>query len=141
MAVTQNRSACRVLIADGNPSLLALFSSLLEREGYTVETACSGKEALTIAANFRPKVAFVCTELSTMSGYELARAFRDTGHHNLVIAAMTTQTEADSTPAWKLAEFAHVLRKPVDVEHMLGVLAAVATKPVDAPFFTAGAER
>lgn len=66
----------RVLIVDDRLPLLALLSILLEYDGYMVETACSAKEALTTAAEFHPKVIFVCADLPVTTGYELAKAFR-----------------------------------------------------------------
>ena len=46
----------RVLVVDDDPDLLRLLAIRLRREGYEVETAGGGRQALGILASFRPQL-------------------------------------------------------------------------------------
>lgn len=68
----------RVLIADDNAALLTSLSSVLRETGHTVRTAQNGREAVALAAQWRPEFVLLDAALPQMNGFEVARQLRGT---------------------------------------------------------------
>lgn len=66
----------RVLIVDDSESLLAATAALLSREGYVVETAHDGFEALMLLRGSQPEILISDLKLPNMSGFELLAVVR-----------------------------------------------------------------
>lgn len=118
----------RVLLVDSDIQVLGLISTLLEHYGHDVRTAFSCKEALGLVDGFHPQVVVTGIALVVSSGFELAKRLRvrpdcvDT-----VIVALTGHVAEMTPEEWKYAGFAHVLRKPANIEDIVGVLKEVST--------------
>jgi CheY-like chemotaxis protein len=67
-------SAKRVLIVDDNPDLRRMLAALLERRGYMISLAASGKEAIQRAISAKPDLVLLDLKLPDMSGMDAARA-------------------------------------------------------------------
>lgn len=63
----------RILLADPSPHAQRMGGQILREEGYTVETATSGAEALLKAHQLDPEVVIADVQLPGESGYDLAR--------------------------------------------------------------------
>ena len=68
----------RILIVDDNPSNTFVFSSLLEDEGFEVELAANGHEALARIGEQAPDVVLTDLQMPEMDGNELCRRLADT---------------------------------------------------------------
>jgi DNA-binding response OmpR family regulator len=68
--------AARILLVDDTPDVLELLKVYLVHEGYQVETAISGKQALEMLDEFAPDVMCVDFLMPGMDGQELARQIR-----------------------------------------------------------------
>ena len=74
----------RILIADDEPDILEIISYNLTREGYIVQTAKDGDEALSKAKVFRPELIILDIMMPKKTGIEVCTllrqqpAFRDT---------------------------------------------------------------
>ena len=60
-----------ILVIDDEPYILRSLSYLLQREGYTVETATNGAEGLQRVRNLRPPLVFLDIMMPHMNGYEV----------------------------------------------------------------------
>ena len=67
----------RVLIADDEPSIVTAVEFLLRREGFEVETARDGSEALERIAASRPDLVVLDVMMPQKSGYEVCRTIRE----------------------------------------------------------------
>ncbi|MBW4840818.1 MAG: response regulator transcription factor [Paenibacillaceae bacterium] len=63
----------KVLVVDDEASISGAVSYALRREGYTVETAADGEEALGRVDSFRPEVMVLDVMMPKLSGYEVCR--------------------------------------------------------------------
>ncbi len=63
----------RILVVDDEPNIADVLSMALRFEGFEVETAASGAEALTAAARFRPELIVLDVMLPDLDGFEVAR--------------------------------------------------------------------
>jgi signal transduction histidine kinase/CheY-like chemotaxis protein len=68
--LTLNR---RILIADDNLDAAESMAEILRQEGFEVRTAFDGVEALRMAREFKPDVAFVDLHMPGLGGVEVAR--------------------------------------------------------------------
>jgi two-component system alkaline phosphatase synthesis response regulator PhoP len=74
----------RILIADDEPDILEIINYNLSREGYIVQTAKDGDDALTKAKTFRPELIILDIMMPRKTGVEVCEmlrrqpAFRDT---------------------------------------------------------------
>jgi two-component system OmpR family response regulator len=71
--VATNGSPYRVLVVDDEPNIVEVVSMALRFQGFTVETAASGQEALTGVASFRPHLMVLDVMLPDMEGFEVAQ--------------------------------------------------------------------
>lgn len=66
----------KVLIVDDNVALLNSLSSVLRESGHAVKTAEDGRQALDVAADWRPEVVLLDAAMPQMNGFEVARRLR-----------------------------------------------------------------
>ncbi|MDO3411833.1 response regulator transcription factor [Saccharibacillus sp. CPCC 101409] len=63
----------KVLVVDDEPGIRSAISYALRREGYEVETAADGEEALRRVEEFGPSVLVLDVMMPKMDGYEVCR--------------------------------------------------------------------
>ncbi|MEI7446949.1 MAG: response regulator [Burkholderiales bacterium] len=116
--------ACPVLVVDDNVDSAQSMSLLLGLEGYAVECAYDGEEALVRAERFAPEVVLLDLGLPRFSGYEVARRLRATprGDLLLLVAVSGYGRERDRQAAREAGFDLHIT-KPADPDEVLRVLA------------------
>lgn len=67
----------KVLIVDDEPNILIALEFLMRQEGYQVQKARNGQQALQLLNNYRPQVAILDVMMPEMNGFELAKRMRD----------------------------------------------------------------
>jgi two-component system OmpR family response regulator len=67
------RDGARVLVVDDEPSIVDAISMTLRHQGYSVEAAETGKDALAIVTKWRPDVIVLDVMLPDVDGFEVAR--------------------------------------------------------------------
>jgi two-component system, sensor histidine kinase len=112
-----------VLVADDNKDAADTLGLLLEMSGYAVTVAHSGVEALEKLNQNLPDAAILDIGMPDLSGYEVARRFRESSvSHDIFLMAVTGWGQQDDIARAKAAGFDEHLTKPVDpdrVEQML----------------------
>lgn len=63
----------RVLVVDDEPSIVDAISMTLRHQGYSVEAAETGKDALAMVTKWRPDVIVLDVMLPDVDGFEVAR--------------------------------------------------------------------
>ena len=123
IGATASGGACRVLVVDDNVDSAQSMSLLLGLEGYEVECAYDGEEALLRAGRLRPDVVLLDLGLPRLSGYEVARRLRGepSGSSLLLVAVSGYGRERDRQAA-REAGFDLHLTKPADPDEVLHVL-------------------
>ena len=124
MGAPAPEGACRVLVVDDNVDSAQSMSLLLGLEGYQVECAYDGEEALLRAERFHSEVVLLDLGLPRFSGYEVARRLRGepAGEDVLLVAVSGYGRERDRQAA-REAGFDLHLTKPADPDEVLRVLA------------------
>lgn len=67
----------RILIADDEPNIVTALEYLLQREGYEVQVARNGEEALKLIEAGPPDVVLLDVMMPVRSGYEVCKAIRE----------------------------------------------------------------
>lgn len=67
----------RILIADDEPNIVAALEFLLQRNGYEVQVARDGNEALKLIAQFRPDLVLLDVMMPLRSGYDVCQSVRE----------------------------------------------------------------
>ncbi len=118
---------CRVLVVDDNVDSARSMAMLLQLEGYEVECAFDGEEALARAESHQPHAVILDLGLPLLNGYEVARRLRETPALSrigplLLIALSGYGRERDRARAAEAGFDLH-LTKPADPNEVLQVLA------------------
>lgn len=114
----------RVLVVDDNRDAADSLALILRAEGYAVETAYDGKQALELADQIHPGIVLLDIQMPKLTGYDLVRELRrfERAPRPLLIAISAWGQESDKLAA-RHAGFDHHLTKPIDPDDLLALLA------------------
>jgi PAS domain S-box-containing protein len=116
----------RVLIADDAPDGAAALAMVLERRGHEVHVARDGLEALKLAEQVRPEIAFLDIGMPGLSGYEVARGIRsEAWGRRMMLIAVTGWGQEDDKRKAHAAGFDHHFTKPMDPRRLTSIFASV----------------
>jgi chemotaxis protein histidine kinase CheA len=94
-ATGQLRRLGYALVVDDSPSVRRVVSNMLKANGWEVQTARDGIEALDIIAQQRPAAVLLDIEMPRMDGYELIAAIRSQSQYkNLPLVVLTSRAAA-----------------------------------------------
>jgi DNA-binding NarL/FixJ family response regulator len=118
--------AKRLLVVDDDAGLLLAVSDTLRAEGYDVETARRGAEALVIVAQVLPDLIISDIRMPGMDGYQLVRNLRSNPRTRLVpIIFLTAKDETgDRIQGFRTGVDAY-LTKPFEPDELVAVVAAI----------------
>jgi two-component system OmpR family response regulator len=71
--MTMAASPHRILVVDDEPNILDVLSMALRFQGFEIETAATGEQALAAAGSFKPQLMVLDIMLPDMEGFEVAR--------------------------------------------------------------------
>lgn len=111
----------RILIADDNEINRLLLANMLELNGYTVDSAVDGAEALQFISKNRYKMAFIDLSMPVMSGLEMIRILRKQCN-SLKVAAISAYTDDNKITEALGAGFDYCLNKPVDEDYLIALI-------------------
>ena len=104
----------RVLIADDNLDAAESLQLWLQLSGHDVQIAKNGKEALKIAAEFKPEVALLDLGMPGLSGFDVARRIREAPWGGGIgLVALTGWGQDEDRRKSAEAGFDHHLTKPI----------------------------
>jgi putative two-component system response regulator len=109
-----------VLVVDDQPENLDLLTEMLEGEGYEVETARDGLEAVSRALHSPPDVILMDVSMPGLNGVEACRRLKNDERTRLVPIVLVTGLQArEDRLAGVAAGCDDFLTKPVDSELLL----------------------
>lgn len=109
----------RVLVADDNVDAADSTAELLAMEGFTVRCAYNGVEAVEVALEFRPEVAFLDLGMPGMSGLAVAKKLREELGTAIRLAAITGIGAPQDVEDTKAAGFDAHLKKPAELQALI----------------------
>jgi CheY-like chemotaxis protein len=117
-----------VLVVDDAAGIREMVSQILYDEGYVIETAADGVEALAVVERVRPNLVLLDMRMPNMNGWEFARVLNERGIGLPIIVI----TAAQSAKSWA-SEIgaAGFLAKPFGVQSLIDKVQQLCPLPVD----------
>ena len=108
----------RVLVVDDEENLRLVVRTFLKREGYEVEVAASGEEALALVETFGPDVILTDVRMPRMGGLELLATLKAKGNDCTVIVMSAYGNVDLALEAMKAGAYDYI-QKPFKAEEVV----------------------
>jgi CheY-like chemotaxis protein len=114
----------QVLVIDDDDDARELLAALVARAGYSVATACNGREALALLRDIRPAVIFLDVVMPDMDGLQFRQEQRR--NKDWIKIPTIVMTGVADEPMLDVA-VEETLRKPVRARQLLEIVARHCT--------------
>ena len=113
-----------ILVIDDEPYILRSLSYLLQREGYSVQTASNGEEGLYRVRSLRPPLVFLDIMMPRMDGLELlANIKRDKTLAAIPVIMVTSmERREDQERGLSLGADAYIVKRKFDQRELLSTI-------------------
>lgn len=119
--------ARRVLVVDDDPDILDALSEILEAEGYDVQRARNGREALQRLEQGLPALVLLDLMMPVMDGWEFARSLDPGARPPIIVLSADRNVSAKAKEIGALGWLA----KPFELSDLLAAVRRVV--PVETP--------
>jgi len=113
----------RILIIEDDEEILRVLKRVLTYEGYTVDTALTGKAGLTLASEQRPDLVVLDWMLPNMDGLEVCRRLQKLGNQPIVMLTAKDTTQ-DRVQGLDAGADDYVV-KPFEIDELLARIRAL----------------
>jgi DNA-binding NtrC family response regulator len=120
----------RILVIDDTKNIRMLLTKCLEHEGYQVDTASDGQEALDMFSKGKYDLAFLDIKMSRLSGTEVLKSIREMGIETPVIIITAYATVKNAVECTKLGAVTYI-QKPFTAEKIRAVLSELMNRNED----------
>ncbi len=79
MSPAEDHSGARIVVVDDEHSIVDAVATALRYEGFEIETAATGRDALDVVRSSPPDLVVLDVMLPDLDGFEVARRLRDEG--------------------------------------------------------------
>ncbi|MBD3920575.1 response regulator transcription factor [Paenibacillus sp. PR3] len=121
----------KVLAVDDEASISGAIAYALKREGYEVETASDGQEALEKVRSFRPDVLVLDVMMPKLNGYEVCRRLEGTDRPAIMLLTVKNDI-VDKVIGLELGADDY-MTKPFDMRELVARVKALARRRTPAP--------
>lgn len=121
----RSRTVDRILVVDDTPDNCLLIQAILQDEGYQVELADSGKEALRLIEQSPPDLVLLDVMMPGMDGYEVTRRIRANPSLPFMPILLTTAYDQPSVAQGLDTGADDFIRKPVHFDELLARVRAL----------------
>src|SRR5689334_2381104 len=108
----------RVLVVDDDENLRLVVRTFLKRDGYEVEVASGGEEALALVETFGPDVILTDVRMPKMSGLDLLATLKAKGNEATVIVMSAYGNVDAAIEAMKAGAYDYI-QKPFKAEEVI----------------------
>jgi len=116
-----HRAARRVLVVDDDPDILDALSEILEVEGYDVQRARNGREALQRLEQGLPDLVLLDLMMPVMDGWEFARSLAPGARPPIIVLSADRNVSAKAKEIGALGWLA----KPFELSELLEAVRSV----------------
>jgi two-component system, OmpR family, response regulator len=114
----------RILVVDDEPSIVDAVATALRYEGYEVEEAASGRDALAAAARYEPDLIVLDWMLPDIEGIEVGRRLRERGCKTAILFLTAKDAVEDKVQALRAGGDDYVT-KPFSLAEIVARVQAV----------------
>ncbi|HEY9640056.1 MAG TPA: response regulator [Coleofasciculaceae cyanobacterium] len=119
---------CHILVVDDIEDNVFLLQTLLETEGYVVDTANSGWDALRKIKTVRPDIVLLDVMMPGMTGYEVTQRIREHPSLSDIPIILITAYSEISTHEGLAMGANDLIQKPIDLDRLLESLKALCVQ-------------
>lgn len=116
--------SARILVVDDLEDNLFLMKTILEFEGYQVELARGGEEALSKMRQFLPDLVLLDVMMPDISGIEVTKQVKKDRAISFIPIVLVTAFSSASPAEGVSAGANDLIRKPIDVDELLACIKA-----------------
>src|ERR687889_1851556 len=118
-------SNARILVVDDDQVIQQLLKVNLELEGYAVEVASDGEEALVLFDRFRPDLVLLDIMMPKLDGWEVARRLAGTTGGPVPIVLLSARAQESDVQKGNDLGVAAYVTKPFDPIQLLHLVAGI----------------
>ena len=126
-----------ILIADDEPYLIRSLSYVLQREGYHVESAVDGQEAMSKIETLRPDLVFLDLMLPRLDGFQICRRVKERPDlRSIYVIILTAKGQQEDRQKGFQAGADAFMTKPFSPKEIIDKLRQIlgsSDRPSDAP--------
>jgi DNA-binding NtrC family response regulator len=111
----------RILVVDDDETIRTTMKAILEDEGYLVDLASTGEEAIQLTMKKTYNVALLDIRLPDMEGVELLKLMRDSVPRTRKVMVTGYPSMQNAIAALNKSADAYLL-KPIDIEKLLNLV-------------------
>ena len=117
----------KILISDDDKDMLNLLRFILSDEGYEIETACNGEEAIRKISQNQYGIMLLDYDLTDMTGFDVIQYMKD---HNISSKVIMISGHSKNELKPKTAELGvdKLMSKPFEVQALLENVNSMAGK-------------
>jgi signal transduction histidine kinase/CheY-like chemotaxis protein len=116
----------RILVVDDSPFILELVKDILIREGYEVDRAMNGHEAMLAIGEDPPDLVLLDIIMPEMSGYQVCRLIRSDERLKALPVVMMTAKDTQKDRFWGLEVGADAyITKPIEEQSLLETISSL----------------
>jgi two-component system OmpR family response regulator len=120
----------RVLVVDDEQNITELIATAMRYEGFDVQSASTGRQALDAISTFRPHLVLLDVMLPDLDGFEVARRIRQEGRRVPIVFLTAKDATEDKVRGLTLGGDDYV-SKPFSLEELLARVRAVLRRVSD----------
>ena len=104
-----------ILVVDDSPTETQIFVKILEKAGFSVETAGNGEEGVASAKRLRPSLILMDVVMPVLNGFQATRQLKKDPETADIPVIMVTTKDQDTDRTWGMRQgAADYLVKPVN---------------------------
>ena len=111
-----------VLVVDDQEVIRETLQTALDDEGFTVETAANGREALDILERWKPCVILLDLMMPVMDGWAFRAEQKRSGSH---VPVVLLSAAGELTAHQRALDAAAVIAKPFDIDRVIRTIEGV----------------
>ena len=115
----------RILVVDDDQVIQQLLKVNLELEGYAVEVASDGEEALVLFDRFQPDLVLLDIMMPKLDGWEVARRLAGTTGGQVPIVLLSARAQESDVQKGNDLGVAAYVTKPFDPIQLLHLVAGI----------------
>lgn len=122
----EKEKTATLLIVEDSPTQLLILKNLLEKNGYNVERAIDGEDALSHARNGKPDLIISDIFMPKMDGYELCQALKqDSLLSSIPVILLTTMSASESIVKALNTGADYFVPKPYDENYLISKIKSI----------------
>ena len=126
--MNQPAASAKILIVDDEPNIVLAIEFLLQRQGYLVEKAYNGLQALEVAIDFQPDIIILDVMMPDMNGFEVGKQIRQLPalEHTKIIFLTAKGTQKDKQTGYASGAEVYMI-KPFDNDELVTTVQEMLT--------------